>query len=149
MKSKNKQTLKKMVMRVNNTLIWFKRDTIECRRLPTNTFGKVKGFREFIEARFNREAWNTPEFREAEELLGGFLFKAVSIEGVDESRKKYKNATFKLTCAEDVVDPDENLKSVLSAAKEFIGGTIIKFNGVKVKVKIIVENDEVETSDRS
>ena len=133
--------LKKMVISVNRTLIWYKRNGwVDCRRTPSSGSEIISEMNEFIDARLNREAWNIPEFREAEELLGGHLFKCESIHSVDEVRKKYKQAVFSLTTPEKVIEPDENLINVLESVRKFIGGTTIKFNGVKVKVKIIIED---------
>lgn len=134
-------TLKKLVINVNRTLIWYKKNGwIDCCRTPSSGQEIIAEMSDFLDARLNREAWNIPEFREAEELLGGHLFKFESITGIDEVRKKYKQAVFTLTTPEKVIEPDENLINVLKSVEKFIGGTTIKFNGVKVKVKVIIEN---------
>ena len=56
-------------------------------------------------------------------------------------RKKYKASSFYSNKRQEkVIEPDENLINVLKSVEKFIGGTTIKFNGVKVKVKVIIEN---------
>lgn len=136
------KNLKKLLVRVNKSLVWYKRGGwVDARRTPTSGINMVNSLEEFIEARFNRECWEVPELLEACELMDGFLFKCTLIEP-DEVRKKFKEAVLTLVSPEDIVNPTEELIKVLTGVSKFLGGTKIKFNSVKVKVKYSIYYDE-------
>lgn len=134
-----KNTIKKIISGVNSTLSLYKKGGwIDVRRTPTSGPELMMSLEQFIEARFNREAWNIPEFNEAEELLSGHLFKCELIEP-DEMKKRYKKAIITLIDEKLVLDPTQNLIDELEKVRQHIGGTKIKFNGVKVKIKYEIE----------
>lgn len=137
---KKKNTIKSLISEVNGTLSHYKKGGwIDCRRTPDSGQEMMESLEQFIDARFNREAWEIPEFRKAEEYLGGRLFSC-TLEGADEIRKRYKQATVTLISAEDIIEPSQELIDLLEEIKSFIGGTKIKFNSVKVKIKYSIEN---------
>ena len=127
--------LKKVMRNVNKTLGYYKRGGwIDVRRTPTSPQNMVESLEEFVEARFNRECWDIPELQEALDSLDGFLFKC-TLEEPNEADKKFKEATMELVSLEDIEDPTEELALMLEAVETFLGGTKIKFNGVKTKIK--------------
>lgn len=134
-----KNIVKRLISEVNSTLSLYKKGGwIDVRRTPTSGPELMMSLEQFIEARFNREAWAIPEFNAAEELLGGHLFKC-ELEGPDEMKKRYKKATLTLIDEKLVLDPTQNLIDELEKVRQFIGGTKIMFNGVRVKIKYEIE----------
>jgi len=140
MKKKKKDGIKDLIARVNKSIIWYKKGGwIDCRRTPTSGENLVESLEEFIEARFNRECWDLPEFNEACELLDGKLF-ICTLDGVDEVRKRFRKATLRLVKEEDILDPSPQLLEILKNVREFLGGSSISFNGVRIKIKYEIEN---------
>lgn len=120
---------------VNRTLVYYKKGGwIDVRRTPNSPQNMVESLEEFVEARFNRECWDVPELKEALESLDGFLFKC-TLEEPNELDKKFKEATMELVNLGDIEDPTEELAIMLETVENFLGGTKIKFNSVKTKVK--------------
>jgi hypothetical protein len=135
-----KKDLKDMISSVNGTLIHYKKGGwIDCRRTPDAGEEMIYSLEQFIDARFNREAWNIPELQKAEDYLGGRLFSC-TLEEPDEIKKKYKQATLTLIRAEDIIEPSEELIKLLDEVRIFLGGTKIVFNSVKVKIKFSIED---------
>lgn len=135
-----KKQIKDLIARVNETLVYYKKGGwIDCRRTPDADEEMIYSLEQFIDARFNREAWNVPELRLAEEYLDGRLFSCV-LEEPDENKKRYKQATLSLISVDDIEEPSQELIDILNEVQLFLGGTKIKFNSVKVKIKYSVEN---------
>lgn len=111
---------------------------LDCRRTPTSGVNMVNSLEEFIDAVFNQECYDIPELRDLEELLEGRLFSC-TLEGEDEARRRYKQATMTLVSEDDIENPSEELKELLKAAREFLGGTTIRFNSVPSKIKYSIE----------
>lgn len=128
--------LKKVMRSVNKTLGYYKKGGwIDVRRTPNSTKqNMVESLEEFVEARFNRECWEIPELVEALDSLDGYLFKC-TLEEPNEADKRFKEATMELVGLEDIEDPTEELAIMLEKVETFLGGTKIKFNGVKSKIK--------------
>ena len=139
-KTITKKDLKDIISGVNSTLVHYKKGGwIDCRRTPDAGEEMIYSLEQFIDARFNREAWNIPEFQKAEDYLGGRLFSC-KLEEPDEMKKKYKQATLTLINAEDIIEPSEELIKLLDEVRIFLGGTKIVFNSVKVKIKFSIED---------
>lgn len=135
-----KNAIKKIISKVNETLIHYKKGGwIDCRRTPDADQEMMESLEQFIDARFNREAWNIPELRDAEEYLGGRLFSC-TLEEPDENKKRYKQATLTLIDKDDIIEPSQELIDLLNRAKDYLGGTKVKFNSVKVKIKLTIED---------
>lgn len=131
--------IKKMISRVNKTLIHYKKGGwIDCRRTPDAGQEMMETLEQFVDARFNREAWNVPEFQKAEEYLGGRLFSC-TLEEPDENKKRYKQATLTLIDIDNVIEPSQELIDLVEEIKTLLGGTKIKFNSVKIKIKYTIE----------
>ncbi|MBR2247791.1 MAG: hypothetical protein IJ880_12375 [Bacilli bacterium] len=129
------EIIAKLISEVNKSLIHYKKGGwIDARRTPNTGVNMVDSIEEFVDARFNNEAWAIPEMHEASELLEGRLFSC-TLEGVDEERKRYKSAVISLITEDDIENPSEQLKDELKKVRDFLGGTKIKFNGVKKKIK--------------
>ena len=130
------QVLRKIIAKVNSGLGKFKKDGwIRVERLPGESLETCTTLEQFVEATFNRACFNDiPELREAEILLSGHLFGCI-LEEPDEKRKRFKVAHIVITDKNKVMDPDENLINELYKVQEYLGGTTIKFNSVKVKIK--------------
>jgi hypothetical protein len=135
-----KNVIKDMISKVNETLIHYKKGGwIDCRRTPDADQEMMESLEQFIDARFNREAWNVPEFRDAEEYLGGRLFSC-TLDEPDENKKRYRQATLTLIDKDDIIEPSQELIDLLDRARDYLGGTKVKFNSVKVKIKLIIED---------
>lgn len=113
---------------------------LDCRRTPTSGVNMVNSLEEFIDAVFNQECYDIPELRDAEELLEGRLFSCV-LEGEDEAKRRYKQATMTLVSEDDIENPSEELKALLAAAREYIGGTTIRFNSVPTKIRYSISDE--------
>lgn len=124
---------------MNKSLIWYKGGGwIDCRRTPDGPPNMVQDIREFVEARFNRELCDIPELSRICDLLGGHVFVCV-LEGANESKRKFTTATMTLINPEELEDPSEEVIRLLDEVKEYLGGTKVSFNSVKVKIKYTIE----------
>jgi hypothetical protein len=133
--------IKDLIRRVNRTLTYYKRGGwIDCRRTPTSNINIVNSLEEFVDARFNRECFEVPELSDACDLLDGRLF-ICTLEEPDEKHKKYKQAKLTLVDKDDIYKPSEELVDLLESIKKFLGGSVIRFNSVKVKVKFTIEDE--------
>lgn len=137
---KKKQIIKKTISAVNSSLQKFKRGGwIRVERIPQLEKEVCETLSDFVEAVFNRECYNRiPEFRQAQELLGGHLFKCI-LDEPDEIKKRFLSATVILIDEKSIIDPDDNLINELRKVENYLGGREIKFNSVKVKIKFEIK----------
>ena len=130
------KNIEKVLSSVNGFLKKYKSGGwIQVERIPgTLETDTVMTLEEYVDALFNRACINyIPEFEKAERLLGGHLFKCHLIEA-DECKKRFKEAVAVLVDEKSIVEPDENLINELKSVQEYLGGTQITFNSVKVKI---------------
>lgn len=131
--------LRNLIARVNSTLSYYEKDYISVKRTPISDRERCTSFEQYIEARFNYECCQVPELRDAVLATEGHLFSCVSLEDSDVSKRRFTVATVILLNPETLLETDENLKNEILKIHEFIGGSCIKFNNVKKKIKYTIE----------
>ena len=135
------KTIEKLLLSVNESLRFYKRGGwIDARRTPTSGVNMVDTIEDFIDARFNNEIWEVPEFHAASDLLEGRLFSC-HVEGVDEEKKRFKSATLTLIKPEDIEDPSEFLLGEIKKVHDILGGNVVKFNGSRKSVKFEIYDE--------
>lgn len=132
-------TIKNLVARVNNTLSYYEKDYISVKRTPFSERERCTSFEQYIEARFNFECYQIPELRDAILATEGHLFSCISLENPDTFKRRFSQATVILLDPETLIESDETLKNEILKIHDFIGGSCIKFNNVKKKIKILIE----------
>jgi len=140
----NEKIIKAIASRVNKTLNYFEKDFISAQRSPEVEKERCQTLEDYIEKRFNYEAYKVPELREAIRLTEGHLFYVDELEEVNEAKRRFKKAHICVITEEMVDTTDESLKSEIAKALEYIGGSHIIFNSVKQKIKLIIENERIE-----
>ena len=123
--------IKELISRVNGTLGYYEKDYISVKRTPYSERERCETFEQFIEARFNYECCQIPELQEAVLFTEGHLFSCQYLENPDSIKRRFTTA-----CV--ILDPrlPENLKNDIL---QLIGGSTIKFNNVKKKIKFTIE----------
>jgi hypothetical protein len=135
------KTIEKLLLSVSDSLRFYKRGGwIDARRTPVSGVNMVDSIEEFIDARFNNEAWGVPEFHAASDLLEGRLFSC-HVEGVNEEKKRFKSATLTLIKPEDIEDPSEFLLSEIKRVHDLLGGNVVKFTGSKKSLKFEIYDE--------
>lgn len=143
-----KLIIKEIIAKVNRTLPLYEKDFISVQRTPWGGKERCTSFEQFVEARFNFEISRLPEFEYLSQVFEGKLFGLIDLTESDGENRKFKLATFKLP-------PEEVIKEVISPVPEmedlindelgkiitYLGGKTIKFNGVKKKIKVVIEKD--------
>ena len=143
-----KKLLKGMLSKVNATLKYYEADWISAQRTPEIEKTRVTSFEEYVEIRINYEAFKLPEFRDAVRLFEGHLFVCNTLTNVNDIRHKFKQAIITFSDPEILFADVEENQEVIEEAKgeirriqELLGGSVIKFNSVETKIKIIIENE--------
>lgn len=131
--------LRNLISRVNNTLSYYEKDYISVKRTPESDKERCTSFEQYVEARFNYECCQIPELRDAVLATEGHLFSCISLEEKDTSKRRFTVATVVLLDPETLLETDEILKNEILKIRDFIGGSCIKFNNVKKKIKYLVE----------
>lgn len=137
---RKRSLLIKVISAVNSSLTKFKKGGwIKVERVPDQEKEPCEDLEQFVDAVFNRECYNLiPEFAELEELLGGHLFSC-SLKDVDENKKRYGKAIVKIVTEKSIINPTESLTNRLKTATEYLGGSSLEFNGVRVKIKLEIK----------
>lgn len=136
---KKEKIIKNLLRQVNSSLVWFNRNGwVDVRRTPDSEENMVNDLADYVEARFNRELYDIPELTKICELLEGHLYHC-TLEGIDESKRKFKTATLTLIKPEEIENPTPELIELINQARDYFGGSVIKFNCVRVKVQYKIE----------
>lgn len=148
MDRKHKEVIKQTISRVNNTLSYYEKGFISVQRTPWSDKERCQSFEQFIEARFNFELCKIPEFEQISSIFSGKLFGLVNITEMDPDRRRFKLVTFTLppeNVINDVISQFPEMESLINEEIaniiNYLGGKVIKFNNVKKKIKIIIENE--------
>ena len=147
------EELKRMVISVNETLSYYDPGWSRLQRCPIIPREEVESFKQFIECRFNMEAFNSPIFREFAEYFDGYLFEVTDIVDEDDKKRRFSEVCVELTKTWDnFSDPyllDENVSEdeeekrdkfykVTDDLRNLLGGDKIYFNYSQKKIKIRV-----------
>lgn len=143
------QELKKLVISVNESLQYYEKDFISVQRCPILPRERVDTLRQYIECRFNFEAFKSEIFRPYAEYFDGRLFEVTSVIGADEKKRKFSEVCIELCKdAADFANPgyleEDEFKettyfSVIEAVREILGGSRIYFNHSQKIPKIRIE----------
>lgn len=148
MDKSNKLIIKEIIAKVNRTLPLYEKDFISVQRTPWTNKERCTSFEQFVEARFNFEISRLPEFEYLSQVFEGKLFGLINLSESDGENRRYKLATFTLppeNVIKEVISPVPEMENLindeLGKIISYLGGKTIKFNGVKKKIKIIIEKD--------
>lgn len=135
-----KQLIKDLISRVNNTLGYYEKDYVSVKRTPVSQRERVTSFEQYVEARFNYECCKIPELYEAVMATEGHLFTCISLQDQDISKRRFTIATLVLINPKMDLRMDETLKNEILKIHELLGGSCIKFNNVRKKIKFTIED---------
>lgn len=143
----NKIIMKETVARVNKTLGYYEKDYISVQRSPWTSKERCTSFEQYVEARFNFELSKVPEFEYLCQVFEGKLFGLTELKDSDPEKCKFKLATFSLppeNIVKEIISPFPEMEDLINDEMtkiiKYLGGKTIKFNNVKQKIKIIVED---------
>lgn len=132
--------IKELISRVNNTLGYYEKDYISAKRTPYSDEGeRCSTFEQYVEIRFNYECCQIPELHDLIIATDGHLFSCVSLEDQDTAKRRFSTACLVLMDPELHSELDETLKEEIRKVYNLIGGSCIKFNNVKKKIKFTIE----------
>lgn len=143
------QELKRLVISVNESLQYYEKDFISVQRCPILSRERVDTFRQYIECRFNYEAFKSELLCPFAEYFDGRLFEVTSVVGADEKKRKFVEVCVEL-CKDpaDFANPgyleedefsETTYFTVIEDLKEVLGGSRIYFNHSQKIPKIRVE----------
>lgn len=141
MDKENGLIIKKLIGEVNKTLTFYKSGGwIDAMRIPDGDHNIVSTLEEYVEARFNCEAWYIPELHDICDCMDGYAFKC-HLTGADEEKRKYELATLDLIKKDQVSEePTQELIDNIEKAKKFLGGNRLCFSCHKLKIKVKIDN---------
>lgn len=132
--------IKELISRVNQTLGYYEKDYVSVKRTPYSEEGeRCTSFEQFVEIRFNFECCKIPELHDAVIATDGHLFSCIKLEDQDIAKRRFSTASLVLLDPESCQGMDETLKEEIRKIYNFIGGSCIKFNNVKKKIKFTIE----------
>ena len=137
----SERLVKEIISNVNKTLKSYEKSFTSVKRTPDSYQERCNSFEDFIERRFNFEAAKIPEFSDIVMRTGGQVFYCSEIEEPDEKKRKFKSATIRIISIDSLLDDDQTLKDEITKLREFIGGDRIRFNSVKKKIKLTIDNE--------
>ena len=130
-----------LISRVNSTLSYYEKSFISAKRTPDIERKRCESFEEYIEIRFNYEAFKIPELKQAVEETEGRLFSIVELEEPNLTKRRFKMAKIRLLDDNLLPESCENLKNEIKQIRTALGGNVICFNCLKKKIKINIENE--------
>lgn len=137
------EELRIAISSVNSSLKSYESDFSSYRRYCDDDYEskeRCKTFEQFIELRFNFELSLLPSFRKLQTSTQGHLFKCISVDGFDAVKNnRYKMATLELLNPSMVETEIENLATDVEDIRKLLGGTIVKFNNVQKKIRLVIE----------
>ena len=133
------EIIKNLISRVNSTLSFYEKDYVSVKRTPFSERERCASFEQYIEARFNFECCQIPELYDAVIATEGHLFTCSELIDPDTSKRKFTLASVVLVDPKTLIGANENLINEIYKIHEYIGGSCIKFNNVKKKIKFTIE----------
>lgn len=138
----NKERLKEVVRRVNNTLNLYESNYTSVQTTPHCSKERMKTLEQFIISRFNFEAYEIEEFRDLLDSTNGALFELIELTEPDEERRRYGEAVIGVADVRQILEGCPELDEEIERVYNFIGGTRLRFNDVKLRVRLTIEKDE-------
>lgn len=133
------EIIKELISRVNSTLNYYEKDYISVQRYPMGERERCESFEQYIEARFNYECCRIPEFYDAVIATNGRLFSCTGLVDPDVVKRRFTSASVTLIDPKTLPGASENLIKEINDIQAAIGGSSIKFNNVKKKIKFFIE----------
>ena len=133
------KTILKIISEVNRTLGQYEKDWVSCERIP-GVRERCKSFEHFVELRFNRECYKIPELQKLVEATDGHLFSCTALDNPDTEKRRFTLAHVEMLDPKLIRDEDTDIKEMLDEVLKIFGGRKISFNGVKIKIKLIIED---------
>ena len=133
------EIVKDLISRVNSTLGYYEKDYISVQRTPYSERERVTSFEQYVEARFNFECCAIPELYDAVIATNGHLFKCVELANPDIMKRRFTVATVVLVDPKTLPQASENLIDEINQIYKYLGGSVIKFNNVRKKIKFTRE----------
>ncbi len=135
--------LKPIVISVNETLKYFEEGYTSVQRCPIVSREPAESFRQYIECRFNYEAFKFEELRPYAEYFDGYLFEVISVAGEDTKKRRYSEVCIEI-CTNPMNFMDSQYEGVtfievIEAVRNILGGNRIYFNQSAKIPKIRVE----------
>lgn len=144
--------LKKIVISINETLPYYDPGWSRLQRSPVVPREEIETFKQYIECRFNMEAFRSPLLREFAEYFDGYLFEVTEIIDEDDKKRRFTEVCIEPTKTWDnFTDPDmidnilevddeekkrDKFYKVTDDLKRLIGGEKIYFNYSQKKIKL-------------
>lgn len=135
----NESIIREIIARVNKTLCYYEKDYISVRRTPLTERERMVTFEQYIEARFNFECCKIPELYDIVVALEGHLWQNVELINPDTSKRRFTEAKITLINPESPTIEDPELKKAIYELAEQLGGSSVRFNNVKKKIKFRIE----------
>lgn len=132
------EILMSVISEVNRTLSAYEAEWVSCKRSPEVEKEVCKSFEQYVEARFNYECSKIPELRDLVIQTDGNLFRCVGMDNPDTSKRRFTWVYFELLRPEDLIPEFEFLRPRLEQVRDLLGGTRLKFNNVKKKIKYLI-----------
>ena len=132
-----------MVIGVNETLRYYEDGYTSAHRCPIIPREPVYSLSQYVECRFNNEAFRVDALAEYAKYFDGYLFNVVSMEDEDPKKRRYTEV-----CIEICKDPDcfndykyegVTYLEIVGAVQNILGGTRIYFNQSAKIPKIRIE----------
>lgn len=135
----NATTIREIIARVNKTLCYYEKDYISVKRTPEAERERTVSFEQYIEARFNYECCQIPELYDIVIALEGHLWQNVQLVGSDTAKRRFTEAKITLIDPESPIIEDPELKNAIYEIAKQLGGSSVRFNNVKKKIKFVIE----------
>ena len=137
-------SLKQLVIEINSSLYQYDRDGYSyLKRSPNGDLENIQSLRQFIECRLNLEMYYIPEISEYVKYFDGHLFTVVSVEGLQEEKRKFSKVHAEMNYSDQyfLQDPDDPKDpwDLLATIRDILGGTKISFGYSQRRVKVTVD----------
>ena len=136
---KTEEIIKELIARVNSTLSYYEKDYDSVKRTPYAERERCVSFEQYIEARFNYECSKIPELYDAVIATDGHLFSCTELIDPDTAKRRFTTASVVLVDPKTLIGANENLINEIYRIHDYLGGSCIKFNNVKKKIKFTIE----------
>ena len=137
------EVIKPIVLEVNDSLRYFESGYTSVQRCPIIPRETVDTLRQYVECRFNREAFKSSVLESYAKYFDGYLFNVVYMDNEDPKKRRYTEVCIEL-CKDPGYFADYEFKGVtylevIDAVQDILGGSRIYFNQSAKIPKIRVE----------
>lgn len=90
-------------------------------RTPAGDIERCETMEQFVECRINFECFFIPELKKYSEMMDGHLFDVVSLEGIDEKKRKFKTCMIALHELSDTWISDQDFWTIHEEICKLLG----------------------------